>query len=84
MDDVREAADAFRPIYEETAGADGFVSIEVSPTLANDTEGTPVQMDCQGGVCTCFTGDEGTDQVAEDVRSEADAKSVYFAACRCL
>src|SRR5882672_4353906 len=29
VDDVREAADAFRPLYEDTAGGDGFVSIEV-------------------------------------------------------
>jgi transaldolase len=38
--DVQEAADVFRPIYDETAGADGFVSIEVSPELARDTAGS--------------------------------------------
>ena len=38
--DVREAADVFRPVFEETDGADGFVSIEVSPGLARDTEGS--------------------------------------------
>jgi transaldolase len=38
--DVREAADVFRKTYDETSGADGFVSIEVSPRLAYDTEGT--------------------------------------------
>lgn len=38
--DVQEAADAFRPVYDETAGGDGFVSIEVSPELARDTEGS--------------------------------------------
>src|SRR5689334_9837823 len=38
--DVRTAADAFRPIYEAANGADGFVSLEVSPTLARDTAGT--------------------------------------------
>jgi len=32
--------DAFRPVFDETAGADGFVSIEVSPTRAHDTAGT--------------------------------------------
>jgi transaldolase len=32
--DVRDACDVFRPIYDQTAGADGHVSIEVSPTLA--------------------------------------------------
>ncbi len=38
--DVRRAADLFRPVYEATAGQDGFVSLEVSPTLARDTEKT--------------------------------------------
>jgi transaldolase len=40
VDDIRRAADLFRPIYDETAGADGFVSLEVSPELADDTEAT--------------------------------------------
>lgn len=38
-EDVRNACDVFRPVYESTA-ADGRVSIEVEPGLANDTEGT--------------------------------------------
>ncbi len=38
--DVQEAADALRPIYEVTAGRDGYVSLEVSPALAHDTAGT--------------------------------------------
>ncbi len=38
--DVRMAADVFRPVYDETGGADGFVSLEVSPRLAYDTAGT--------------------------------------------
>ena len=40
VEDVRSAADVFRPVYEETRGDDGFVSIEVGPRLAHDTEGT--------------------------------------------
>src|SRR5207248_924858 len=40
MEDIRAATDAFRPVYEQTGGADGFVSIEVAPDLAHDTEGT--------------------------------------------
>jgi transaldolase len=40
MTDVRMVADLLRPIYERTDGQDGFVSIEVSPYLADDTEGT--------------------------------------------
>ncbi len=38
--DVQAAADLFRPVYERTGGRDGFVSLEVSPHLAYDTEGT--------------------------------------------
>ncbi len=38
--DVQEAADRFLPVYEESGGTDGFVSLEVSPLLAHDEEGT--------------------------------------------
>ncbi len=41
--DVQRAADIFRPVYEENRGNDGFVSIEVGPHLALDTEGTIVE-----------------------------------------
>jgi transaldolase/glucose-6-phosphate isomerase len=40
IDDMRAAADILRPVYDRTQGADGFVSLEVSPTLAHDTPGT--------------------------------------------
>src|SRR5271154_2539003 len=36
----RQASDLLRPAYDATGGADGFVSIEVSPYLAKDTQGT--------------------------------------------
>ena len=39
-DDVRDAADIFRPVYDATNGVDGRVSIEVSPDLAHDTDAT--------------------------------------------
>jgi len=39
-DDVRNAADIFRPVYDATGGVDGRVSIEVSPDLAHDTAAT--------------------------------------------
>lgn len=42
-DDVRDACDIFRPVYDATDGVDGRVSIEVAPTLAHDTEGTIAQ-----------------------------------------
>jgi len=38
--DIARAADLLRPVYDETNGADGYVSLEVSPTLAYDTPGT--------------------------------------------
>ena len=38
--DVQLAADVLRPVWEQTNHADGFVSLEVSPRLARDTEGT--------------------------------------------
>jgi transaldolase len=38
--DIRDAADILRAVYDRTAGADGFVSIEVSPGIANDTAAT--------------------------------------------
>ncbi len=40
IEDVQMACDVFRPVYDQTGGADGFVSIEVSPKLAYDTEET--------------------------------------------
>jgi transaldolase len=40
VEDIRRAADLFLPVYEKTNGLDGFVSIEVSPLLAYDTENT--------------------------------------------
>ncbi|HEV57006.1 MAG TPA: bifunctional transaldolase/phosoglucose isomerase, partial [Phycisphaerales bacterium] len=40
IEDIRRAADLLWPVYERTAGGDGYVSLEVSPTLAHDTEGT--------------------------------------------
>ena len=39
-DDVRDAADIFRPVYDASGGYDGRVSIEVSPDLADDTDAT--------------------------------------------
>ena len=38
--DIRDASDIFMPVYEQTEHKDGYVSLEVSPELAFDTEGT--------------------------------------------
>lgn len=40
LEDIRRAADLLRPVYDRTSGHDGYVSLEVSPALAHDTEGT--------------------------------------------
>ena len=40
VDDIRAATEVFLPLYERTNGRDGYVSIEVNPELAADTEGT--------------------------------------------
>lgn len=40
FDDIRKACDIFKPIYDATDGLDGYVSIEVPPTIAHDTEAT--------------------------------------------
>jgi len=40
VEDIQQATDVLRPVYDATHGADGFVSIEVSPFLAADTQGT--------------------------------------------
>jgi transaldolase len=40
IEDIQRAADLFRPIFDDTSGQDGFVSLEVSPKLAHNTEET--------------------------------------------
>jgi transaldolase len=40
LEDLRRAADLFRPVFDRTGGTDGWVSMEVSPLLANDTATT--------------------------------------------
>ncbi|MBF0254805.1 MAG: transaldolase [Candidatus Omnitrophica bacterium] len=41
--DIRRAADLFFPVYQQTRGRDGYISLEVSPLLARDTAGTVAQ-----------------------------------------
>lgn len=40
IEDIQMAADILRPVYNESDGIDGYISLEVAPTLANDTDGT--------------------------------------------
>ena len=43
LDDIGRTADLLRPVYDRTQGLDGFVSIEVNPMLAYDTQGTVLE-----------------------------------------
>lgn len=43
IEDIRSAADRLRPVFEASDGRDGYVSLEVSPYLANDTAATVVE-----------------------------------------
>src|SRR5512146_678074 len=43
IEDIKAACDAFQPLYEESNGGDGYVSLEVSPFIAHDTEATAAQ-----------------------------------------
>jgi transaldolase len=40
IDDIQRAADILRPVYDRATGGDGYISLEVSPHLAHETEGT--------------------------------------------
>jgi transaldolase len=40
FDDIRDACDIFRPVYDQTDHLDGYISIEVPPTIAKDTQST--------------------------------------------
>ena len=43
LDDIARTADLLRPVYDRTHGLDGFISIEVNPMLAYDTQGTVLE-----------------------------------------
>jgi transaldolase len=45
LEDLTEAADLFRPVYDQTCGVDGWVSLEVSPLLAHDTKSTIAEVE---------------------------------------
>ncbi len=40
VEDISDAADIFKPVFDKTEGLDGYISIEVAPGLAHDTQGT--------------------------------------------
>ena len=62
LEDLRQAADLFRPIHDQTNGVDGWVSLEVSPLLAHDTAGHTRRgqgSSCQGGTAQYLHQDTG-------------------------
>ena len=63
LQDLTQAADLFRPIFDASAGSDGWVSLEVSPLLANDTAGTikaAARLHAQGARANLFIKIPGT------------------------
>src|SRR3954470_12798378 len=45
LDDIGRGADILRPVYDKTDGLDGYISLEVNPRLASDTQGTIEEAD---------------------------------------
>ncbi len=65
LDDLRRAADLFRPAHDRTDGVDGFVSLEVSPLLAYDAAATAAEakrLHALGGKPNLFIKIPGTPQ----------------------
>ena len=65
IEDLRQAADLFRPVHDATAGMDGWVSLEVSPTLAHDAASTvkmAVQLHAQAQRSNIFIKIPGTSE----------------------
>ncbi|MDB5680784.1 MAG: tal [Sphingomonas bacterium] len=50
ISDIQAAADTLRPVYDRLGGKDGYVSLEVSPYLANDTDATIAEAAKLGGL----------------------------------
>jgi transaldolase len=73
LEDVRQAALALRPAYDESHGRDGFVSFECTPDLANDAEATTMQAldvcrrieDCPNVLIKVAATDAGIDAIQE-------------------
>jgi len=65
LEDLRRAADLFRPVFDATHGVDGWVSMELSPLLAGDTTGSieaATRIHAQAGRANLFVKIPGTPQ----------------------
>ena len=80
LEDITRAADLFRPVHERTDGVDGWVSLEVSPLLAYDTQHDPARgagSACARGPAQCLHQDSGNRRRAagdrgSDLRGRSD------------
>jgi transaldolase len=79
IEDIQRTADLLRTIYVDTDGKDGFVSIEVSPELANDTEGTIADSmaSYEGAAEAYIKGLEALDRRGGDLRHVASVASFF-------
>lgn len=65
LEDITAAASLFQPVYEQTNGVDGWVSLEVSPLLAHDTESTlaaATDLHARAGLSNLFIKIPGTEE----------------------
>ena len=80
LEDLRQAADLFRPIYDRTNGIDGWVSMEVSPLFAHDT----AQHDRPGEAALCSRRNAPTSSSRFPVLTKACPRSrrLYSPECQ--
>jgi transaldolase len=82
LEDLRQAADLFRPIHDRTNGVDGWVSLEVSPLLAHDTAGTVAaakELHAQAGRPNLFIKIPGTKEGIPDPSAGTPESTVAIA-----
>ena len=81
----QQAATA-KPAVPQAQGAPLAANVCENPTCdqtscrAKDGDGNDVSIECQGGLCTCTTGDQITTQVG----ATSDPRSLFFSSCECL
>jgi len=73
--DIQKAADVLRPVYDQTQGRDGYVSIEVSPYLAMQTDAT---IDEARRLWREAGRDKGVFRIAAEIVREADREQLHL------